>query len=61
MLHSVSHHWVQIYPGGMEAAKKDHPLFFHDEGWMQQGNEEMKQQFDVSMHIDVVSFSSISY
>jgi hypothetical protein len=46
ILHAVSYHWIQTHPGGLDALRKEHPLFFHDDGWISHGNEEMKAQFE---------------
>jgi hypothetical protein len=48
MLHAISYHWIQTYPGGLESLRKDQPLFIHDDGWISHGSEEMKAQFGVS-------------
>jgi len=47
MLHAVSYHWLQTYPGGEEALRADHPLFINDHGWIKHASEEMKAQFEV--------------
>ena len=48
MLHAASYHWIQTYSGGFEKIKEDFALFFHNDGWISHGTEEMKAQFEVS-------------
>ncbi len=45
-LHAASYHFIQTYPGGLEAMKETNYRLLFTETWMSTDNKEMKDQFD---------------